>query len=112
MTVSTLISTSTFLSEHFKCILSTKGNTAQHFIACKKQHLWVFYLTQQRTIQNIGLIHCYLQLMGISSLGMDEETTESLQAGFKGRAETGNIVVGVSCRPPSQEDQMDEALYR
>ena len=43
---------------------------------------------------------------------MDEESTESLWVRIKGRAGTGDIIVGVCYRPPDQEDQADEALYR
>lgn len=45
-------------------------------------------------------------------LGMDEETTESLWVRIKGRGGTGNITAWVSYRPLSQEDKLDEALYR
>ncbi|KAK4824035.1 hypothetical protein QYF61_009626 [Mycteria americana] len=45
-------------------------------------------------------------------LGMDEEPTKSLWVRIKGRAETADIILGVCCRPPDQEDQVDEALYR
>ncbi|KAM9590815.1 uncharacterized protein ACIBXB_005869 [Morphnus guianensis] len=45
-------------------------------------------------------------------LGMDEEPTESLWVRIKGRAGTGDIIVGVCYRPPNQEDRADEALYR
>jgi len=37
-------------------------------------------------------------------LGMDEEPTESLCDRIKDRAGTGDIIVGVCYRPPSQED--------
>ncbi|GAB0207075.1 hypothetical protein GRJ2_003173100 [Grus japonensis] len=37
-------------------------------------------------------------------LGMDEEPTESLWVGIKGRAGTGDIIVGVCYRPPDQQD--------
>ena len=37
-------------------------------------------------------------------LGMDEEPTERLWVRIKGRAGTGDIIVGVCYRPPSQED--------
>ena len=37
-------------------------------------------------------------------LGMDEEPTESLWVRMKGRAGTGDIIVGVCYRPPDQED--------
>ena len=37
-------------------------------------------------------------------LGMDEEPTESLCVRIKGRAGTGDIIVGVCYRPPDQED--------
>ncbi|GAB0179410.1 hypothetical protein GRJ2_000406300 [Grus japonensis] len=43
---------------------------------------------------------------------MDEEPTESLWVRIKGRAETGDIIVGVCYRPSNQEDCLDEALYR
>ncbi|KAK4832987.1 hypothetical protein QYF61_027011 [Mycteria americana] len=43
---------------------------------------------------------------------MDEETTKSLWVRIKGRAGTDDIIVGVCCRPPDQEDQADEGLYR
>ncbi|GAB0183006.1 hypothetical protein GRJ2_000765900 [Grus japonensis] len=43
---------------------------------------------------------------------MDEEPTESLWVRIKGMAGTGDISVGVCYRPPSQEDQVDEALDR
>ncbi|PKU34212.1 dtw domain-containing protein 2 [Limosa lapponica baueri] len=45
-------------------------------------------------------------------LGMDEKPTESLWVRIKGRAEAGDITVGVCYRPPNQEDRADEALYR
>ncbi|GAB0183760.1 hypothetical protein GRJ2_000841300 [Grus japonensis] len=45
-------------------------------------------------------------------LGMDEEPTKSLQVRIKGRAGTGDIIVGICYRPPKQEDRADEALYR
>ena len=45
-------------------------------------------------------------------LGMDEELTKSLWVRIKGRAGTGDIILGVCYRPPNQEDQEDEALYR
>ena len=43
---------------------------------------------------------------------MDEDPTESIRVRIKGRAGTGDIIVGVCYRPPNQEDQADEALYR
>jgi len=45
-------------------------------------------------------------------LGKDEEPTDSLWIRIKGRAGTGDILVGVCYRPPGQEDQADEALSR
>ncbi|GAB0189267.1 hypothetical protein GRJ2_001392000 [Grus japonensis] len=45
-------------------------------------------------------------------LGMDEELTESLWVRIKGRAGTGDTIVGVCYRPPDQGDRVDEALYR
>ena len=45
-------------------------------------------------------------------LGMDEELTESLWVRIKGKAGTGDVIVGVCYRPPDQEDRADEALYR
>jgi len=45
-------------------------------------------------------------------LGMDKEPIESLWVRITGRAATSDIVVGVCYRPPDQEDQVDEALYR
>ncbi|GAB0176205.1 hypothetical protein GRJ2_000085700 [Grus japonensis] len=45
-------------------------------------------------------------------LGMDEELTESLWVRIKGRAGTGDIIVGVCYRPPDQGDRADEALSR
>jgi len=45
-------------------------------------------------------------------LEVDEDLTESLWVRIKGRAGTGEIIVGVCYRPPNHEDQMDEALYR
>jgi len=43
---------------------------------------------------------------------MDEELTKSLWVRIKGRAGTGDIILGVCYRPPNQEDQVDKALYR
>ncbi|GAB0187677.1 hypothetical protein GRJ2_001233000 [Grus japonensis] len=43
---------------------------------------------------------------------MDEELTESLRIGIKGRAGTGDTIVEVWYRPPNQEDRVDEALCR
>ncbi|GAB0183301.1 hypothetical protein GRJ2_000795400 [Grus japonensis] len=45
-------------------------------------------------------------------LGMDEEPTESLWVRIKGKAGTGDTIEGVCYRPPNQDDQVDEALYR
>ncbi|GAB0210021.1 mitochondrial enolase superfamily member 1 [Grus japonensis] len=45
-------------------------------------------------------------------LGMEEELTESLWVRIKGRAGAGDIIVGVSYRPPDQGDRADEAFYR
>jgi len=45
-------------------------------------------------------------------LGMDEELSNSLWVRIKGRAGTGDIMVGVCYRPPDQEEWVDEALYR
>ncbi|GAB0183292.1 hypothetical protein GRJ2_000794500 [Grus japonensis] len=54
-----------------------------------------------------GLLEC-MEL----HLGMDEEPTESLWVRIKGRAGTGDTIEGVCYRPPEQDDQVDEALYR
>jgi len=43
---------------------------------------------------------------------MGEELTEGLGVRIKGRAGTGDIIVGVYYRAPDQEEQVDEALYR
>ncbi|GAB0206060.1 hypothetical protein GRJ2_003071600 [Grus japonensis] len=43
---------------------------------------------------------------------MDEELTESPWVRIKGSAGAGDIIAGVCYRPPDQEDQADEALYR
>ncbi|GAB0203837.1 hypothetical protein GRJ2_002849300 [Grus japonensis] len=43
---------------------------------------------------------------------MDEEPTESLWVRIKGSAGAGDIIAGVSYRPPEQGDRADEALYR
>jgi len=45
-------------------------------------------------------------------LGMDEEPIKSLWVKIKGRARTGDIIVGVCYRPSDKEDQADKALYR
>jgi len=45
-------------------------------------------------------------------LGRDKEQTESLWAGIKGRAGSGDIIVGICYRPPDWEDQVDKAVYR
>lgn len=44
-------------------------------------------------------------------LKIDEEATKTSWDSIKGKAGTGDIRVGVSCRPPNQEDQADEVLY-
>ena len=41
-------------------------------------------------------------------LGMDEELNKSLWVTIKGKAGTGDVIVGVCYRPPDQEDQADE----
>ncbi|GAB0179147.1 hypothetical protein GRJ2_000380000 [Grus japonensis] len=43
---------------------------------------------------------------------MDEEPTKSLWVRTKGRAGTGDIIMEVCYRPPDQDNQADEALYR
>ena len=45
-------------------------------------------------------------------LGMDEEPTESLRVRIKGRAGTGDIIVGICYRTPDQMDEADKPLYR
>jgi len=45
-------------------------------------------------------------------LGMDEEPTDSSWIRVKGKGATGDIAVVACSRPPNQEDQADEALYR
>ncbi|KAF4798119.1 hypothetical protein TURU_067367 [Turdus rufiventris] len=45
-------------------------------------------------------------------LGMDEDPTESLWDRTKGREWTEDITVRVYYRPPKQEDQMEEVIYR
>jgi len=45
-------------------------------------------------------------------LWMDEELTENLRVRIKGRAGTGDIIVGVCYRSLNQEDPADETLYR
>jgi len=45
-------------------------------------------------------------------LGMDEEPTENLWVKIKGRAGASDTTVGVCYRPPDQDQQVDEALYR
>ncbi|GAB0178861.1 hypothetical protein GRJ2_000351400 [Grus japonensis] len=45
-------------------------------------------------------------------LRMHEELNESLGVRIKGRAGTGDTIVGVCYRPPDKEDWADEALYR
>jgi len=44
-------------------------------------------------------------------LELDEEPTESLWVVTKEQTNMGDIVVGICCRPPDQEEQMDEAFY-
>ena len=39
-------------------------------------------------------------------LGMDEEPTESLWVRIKGRAGTGDIIVGVCYRPPTRKTKL------
>jgi len=43
---------------------------------------------------------------------VDKEPTESLWVRIKGRAGTGDVIVGFCNRPPDQKDQADKALYR
>lgn len=45
-------------------------------------------------------------------LRMDESLTESLLVWVKGKAEEGDIKMGVCYRLPDQEDQVDEAPYK
>lgn len=45
-------------------------------------------------------------------LGMDEEPTECLWVGIKEQTSTGDFAVCVCYRPPEQQEQMHEALYR
>lgn len=48
----------------------------------------------------------------LESMGIDEEVTESLWVRIKGKARESDIIVRVCCRPPDQEDQVDQALYK
>lgn len=43
-------------------------------------------------------------------LWMDEEMIEILWV--KGKVRDGDVIVGLCCRPPDQEDQMNEGLYK
>jgi len=43
---------------------------------------------------------------------MDEVPTEILWVRIKERTGEGDTVVGIFCRPPDQEQQVDEALNR
>ncbi|GAB0182893.1 hypothetical protein GRJ2_000754600 [Grus japonensis] len=45
-------------------------------------------------------------------LGMGKEPNKTLWIRIKGREGRGDIVFGICYRPPNQEDQADEALYR
>jgi len=45
-------------------------------------------------------------------LGSGKEPTESFWVSIKERRGTGDIKTGVCYRPPEQEEQADEALYR
>ncbi|GAB0210046.1 hypothetical protein GRJ2_003470400 [Grus japonensis] len=56
-------------------------------------------------------VHDQLECMELH-LGVDEEPIESFWIRIKGRAGTGDILVGVCYRPPDQGDRVDEALYR
>ncbi|GAB0182896.1 hypothetical protein GRJ2_000754900 [Grus japonensis] len=56
-------------------------------------------------------VHDQLKCMGLH-LGMDEEPIKTLWVNIKERSGTGDIIVEVYYRPPNQEDQADEALYR
>ncbi|XP_009951398.1 PREDICTED: cAMP and cAMP-inhibited cGMP 3',5'-cyclic phosphodiesterase 10A-like, partial [Leptosomus discolor] len=49
-----------------------------------------------------------LESLGLG-LGVDEELTESLWVRVRGKAEEGDIIVKICCRPPDQDDR---ALYR
>jgi len=40
------------------------------------------------------------------------EQVESVRVRIKGQANIGDTVVGVYCRPPSQEEEVDEAFYK
>ena len=41
-----------------------------------------------------------------------ELEVESLWVRIRGRANRANILVGVCCRPPNQDEETDEAFYR
>lgn len=43
---------------------------------------------------------------------MDDEPTKRLWVKIKARSVTEDVTVGVSYRPPDQEDSVDEALYK
>jgi len=43
---------------------------------------------------------------------MDDEPTGSLWFKFKEQTGMGDIVVGVCCRPPDQEEEVFEAFYK
>ena len=45
-------------------------------------------------------------------LGMDEEPAESLWVRIQERTGKGDTTVGVCYRPPDQEKQADQALYK
>lgn len=44
--------------------------------------------------------------------GLCDGLVRSLWARIRGKANTGNMVVGICLRPPSQEDKIYEGFYR
>lgn len=49
--------------------------------------------------------------MGLSQ-GMDDKLTKILLVEIKGKTGLCKVIVGVCYKPPDQEEQVDEALYR
>lgn len=47
----------------------------------------------------------------VEELGVGNDKVECLWIRIRGKACRGHILVGVCCRPPNQDEGMDEAFY-
>jgi len=59
-----------------------------------------------------GVALYFRESFGCLKLDNDNERVNCLWGRFRGKANKAGIMVGVSCRPPSQDEETDEMFYK